>query len=106
MLAVEEKADGIVFKVYVQPRSSRNQVAGRHGDALKIKLTAPPVDNAANKMCLGYLAGCLGVSRASLEIIAGHTSRTKRVLWRFSGSKPTPNTFRKLTDRLAALSES
>ncbi len=55
-------------------------ISGLHGDALKIKLTAPPVDGAANKMCVEYLAKCLKVSKSSLEIVSGHTSRTKQVL--------------------------
>ncbi|MBW1752297.1 MAG: DUF167 domain-containing protein, partial [Deltaproteobacteria bacterium] len=52
MLDIQENSDGITFKVYIQPRSSKNMIAGLHGDALKIKLKAPPVDGAANKMCI------------------------------------------------------
>ena len=106
MISIRKTAQGAVFEVLVQPRSSKNMIAGIHGQALKIKLTAPPVDNAANRMCLTYLAGCLGISRASLEIVAGHTSRTKKVLWRLSDAKSTPKTLRKLKDRLASLSAS
>ncbi len=57
-------------------------IAGRHGDELKIKLTAPPVDGAANKMCVKYLAKRLGVSKGSLEILSGGASRRKRLLIR------------------------
>ena len=74
--------EGIVFKVLVQPRSSKNSIAGIHNEALKIKLTAPPVDNAANQMCLKFLAKSLRVSRSALEIIAGHNSRHKQILLR------------------------
>ncbi len=77
-----EKPEGTVIKIFVQPRSSKNMIAGLHGDALKIKLTAPPVDNAANKMCIQYLAKKLGVSKSTLEIISGQTSRSKQVLVR------------------------
>ena len=77
---IRESPAGITFKVFVQPRSSKNMIAGRYGDALKIKLTASPVDGAANKMCIQYLAKCLGIPRKSLEIISGRTSRTKHIL--------------------------
>jgi uncharacterized protein (TIGR00251 family) len=62
-------------------------VAGRHGDALKIKLTAPPVDGAANKMCIQYLSKWLNISKSAIEIISGHGSRTKRVLLRFGNDE-------------------
>jgi uncharacterized protein (TIGR00251 family) len=55
-------------------------IVGLHGDALKIKLTAPPVDNAANAMCVKFLAKALSVPKSSIDIIAGHTSRNKQVL--------------------------
>jgi len=72
--------EGIIFKVFVQPKSSKNIIAGLHGDALKIKLTAPPIENAANAMCVKFLAKALSVSKSSIDIIAGHTSRNKQVL--------------------------
>ena len=55
---------------------------GIYGDALKIKLTAPPVDNSANKMCIKFLAKRLGIAKSSLEIIKGHNSRSKQILLR------------------------
>ena len=77
---IQEKPDGLIFKVRVQPRSSKNQVVGAYGDALKIKLTAPPVDNAANKACGVFLAGLLSVAKSSVVIISGNTGRNKQVL--------------------------
>jgi len=82
MLFIQEKPQGIVFKVFVQPRSSKNTMAGLYDDALKINLTAPPVDGTANKMCIKYLAKCLDIPKSSLEIISGHTGRTKYILVR------------------------
>lgn len=79
MLHIREKNDGIVFKVFVLPKSSKNMISGLYEDALKIKLTAPPVDGAANKMCLKFLSKCLKVSKSSLEIVSGHTGRSKQV---------------------------
>jgi uncharacterized protein (TIGR00251 family) len=64
-------------------------IAGSQGDALKIKLTAPPVDGSANKMCVQYLAKWLNVPKSSIEIISGHSSRTKRLLLRFRNDKNT-----------------
>jgi len=86
---LKETSQGIVLKVFVQPRSAKNMIAGQHGDALKIKLTAPPVDGAANKMCIQYLAKFLKVPKSSLEIISGHSSRTKRILLRYGNGKNT-----------------
>ena len=78
-LNVNEKSDGLLFKIRVQPRSSKNRIAGLHGDALKINLTAPPVDNAANKACQAFIAGLLPVSKSAVSIVSGHTGRNKMV---------------------------
>jgi hypothetical protein len=80
---LKETADGVTLTVFVQPRSSKNMIAGLHNDALKIKLTSPPVDGAANKMCIQYLAKCLKIPKSSIEIVSGHKSRTKRLLLRY-----------------------
>ena len=85
MLLIRENKDGLIFKVFVQPKSSKTYISGLYGDALKIKLTAPPVDGAANKMCIKHLAKCLNVSKSSIEIISGHTSKSKSVLVKYSG---------------------
>lgn len=79
MLDIKEHDDGITFKVFVQPRSSKNEIKGLHGDTVKIRITAPPVDGAANKACLKFLSKCLNVSGSSLEVISGISSRTKHI---------------------------
>jgi uncharacterized protein (TIGR00251 family) len=66
--------------VRVQPRSSRNKVAGLFGDAIKINLTAPPVANAANKALVVFLSRQLSVTRSSVTILSGHTGRNKQVM--------------------------
>jgi len=104
MLFMKENTRGVKFKVFVQPRSSKNMIAGLHGDALKIKLTAPPVDNAANKMCIKFLSKSLQVSKSSIEIISGHTSRTKMVLLRYTDEKPTRSEISGLKQRIISLS--
>jgi uncharacterized protein (TIGR00251 family) len=79
---VQEIPEGIIFKVAVQPRGSKNEIVGLQGDALKVRLTAPPVEGAANRLCVDLLAKCLGVRRSDVEIIQGHRSRAKKVLVR------------------------
>ncbi len=71
--------DGLMVSVFVQPRASKNQICGVVGAELKIRLTSPPVDGAANKMCREFLAGIFRVSNSSVEIVSGETSRHKKV---------------------------
>jgi len=93
---------GVSFKVYVQPKASKNEITGMHGDAIKIRLTAPPVDGAANKMCLKYLAKCLSVPAFRLEIISGQTSRTKHVLLKNEHEKDVAVDFKQLKHQIEA----
>ena len=65
--------------VWVQPRASRTEVAGMRGDAVKIRLAAPPVDGAANEELVRFVAEMLGVARSAVSIAAGQTSRLKTV---------------------------
>ncbi len=81
MLHIKETPQGIIFKIFVLPKSSKNMIAGLYNDSIKIKITAPPVDNSANKMCIKFLSKCLKVSKSSLEIISGQTSRSKQILY-------------------------
>ena len=105
-LNVRKIPEGLVFKVLVQPRSSKNMIAGLHNEALKIKLTAPPVDNAANQMCLKFLAKCLDVSKSSLEIIAGHSSRHKQILLRSEDTIRSVNEYKHLVHLIENLATS
>ena len=65
------------FEVRVQPRASKTELAGLHGGALKVRVAAPPVDDAANRALVAFLAECLGVAKRAVRIVAGETSRTK-----------------------------
>lgn len=65
--------------VRVQPRASRNRVAGRVGDAIKIQLTAPPVEGAANEALIAFLAETVDLPRARIRVITGERSRSKIV---------------------------
>jgi uncharacterized protein (TIGR00251 family) len=67
------------ISVYVQPRASKTEIAGMHGDALKIRITAPPVDNAANAALVEFIAWQLGIPKGSVRVAAGATSRRKTV---------------------------
>jgi len=103
---VRKSLNGVTFKVFVQPRSSKNMISGLYKDSLKIKLTAPPVEGAANKMCIKYLAKCLEVPKSSLEIISGHTSRTKKMLLRNKDGKVSRDEQNYLKRRVESLIKS
>jgi len=76
---VSETAEGVTLAVKVVPRAVRNEVVGWEGDALKVRLKAPPVEGRANEALIGFLAKTLGVARSQVEIVRGDTSRHKRV---------------------------
>jgi uncharacterized protein (TIGR00251 family) len=74
------EAGGVLgFQVQVVPRASRSEIAGEHDGRLRIRVTAPPVDGAANEEVIRVLARALGVTRSAVEIISGQTSKLKRV---------------------------
>ncbi len=79
MLTIKETAEGVQFAVRVVPGASKNGVAGIQDDALKVRLTAPAVEGKANRACVDFLAGLLGVRRSALAIAAGEKSRKKTV---------------------------
>ncbi|MDY0269591.1 DUF167 domain-containing protein [Trichloromonas sp.] len=71
---------GIVLSLWVQPRASRNEVVEVRDGELKVRLTSPPVEGAANELCRDYFAKLLGVSRGDVRLVAGERSRHKRLL--------------------------
>lgn len=66
------------LRVHVQPRASRSELVGWREGSLAVRLTAPPVEGAANKACREFLAETLGVRRADVELLSGDKSREKR----------------------------
>jgi hypothetical protein len=78
-MRITERGELVSFAVRVQPRASRDEIVGEHQDALRIRLTAPPVDNRANEALRKLLAANLKVPIAAVRIAAGEHSRTKRV---------------------------
>jgi uncharacterized protein len=77
MIAVQESPAGVTFRVKVQPRAKRNAVVGELGDALKVALTAPPIDGRANDACIEFFADLLQLPRSSIKIVSGQSSRNK-----------------------------
>jgi uncharacterized protein len=77
MIPVRDTAAGVTFTVKVQPRARKNAITGVVGDALKLALTAPPVDGRANEACIKFFANLLDVPRSSVTIASGKTSRNK-----------------------------
>jgi len=78
-LRVSATGGRVRFTVRVQPRASRTEVSGIHGDALKIRLSAPPVDGAANAALIEFLSQLFAVPRRAVMILAGESSRVKIV---------------------------
>ncbi len=73
------KGDKLFLNVFVQPKASKNEIAGPKEDFLKIKVTAPPSDNLANKACMEFIAELFSISKSKVTIISGHTSRRKKL---------------------------
>ncbi len=82
----KEEGGAITFSVRVAPRASKTAAAGTHDGALKVRVAAPPVEGAANDELVRYLARALGVPRSAVQIVAGHSSKSKRV--RAEGARP------------------
>jgi uncharacterized protein (TIGR00251 family) len=76
---VSESTSGVIIKVQVQTRASRDEVVGPHDDLLRIRITAAPVAGAANKHLLKFLAKKLKISQSHLSIKSGATSRAKSI---------------------------
>jgi uncharacterized protein len=79
VIIVKQSAEGVTFAVRVHPRAKKDAITGELGDALKVALTAPPVEGKANEACVAFFAKLLKVPRSSVSIAAGLTSRNKVV---------------------------
>ncbi|HFC46621.1 MAG TPA: YggU family protein [Dissulfuribacter thermophilus] len=76
----DAKRNGIILRVHLQPRAKRNEIVGIHGDSIKIRLKAPPVDGKANEEARRFLAKVLGIKRQQVILKTGTTSRSKSFL--------------------------
>ena len=77
MISIPETATGISFQVKVHPRAKKDAITGALGDALKLSLTAPPIEGRANEACIEFFARLLKVPRSSITIASGQSSRLK-----------------------------
>ena len=87
----EESVDGqptLQLTLHVQPGASHTEVSGTHGDALKVRLAAPPVDGKANAELLRFLAEVFGVPRRNVTLVRGETSRAKVVRIAHPAARP------------------
>jgi len=71
---------GLVLNLYVQPRASQNRLAGLHGSAVKLCVTAPAVENKANEAVIQFVAGLFGIPKSAVSIKSGRQARNKKVL--------------------------
>ena len=76
-LQVRETGEGLEVRIHVQPRARRCEISGIFNGALKIKVTAPPVDDAANRGIIEFFSSLLGIPKSGLHILAGSKSRDK-----------------------------
>ena len=74
----DDSPEGIVLRIHVQPGAGRSAVVGRHGDSLKVRVAAPPVEGRANEAARSLLADALGLPEDEVELTGGQSSRTKR----------------------------
>ena len=93
MIPIKDGDAGPTFTVKIHPRAKKNTITGEVGDALKLALTAPPVDGKANAACIEFFANLLKVPRSSVTIAAGQTSRNKVI-------RVTGLSAKELTERL------
>jgi uncharacterized protein (TIGR00251 family) len=75
----QSNASGTFLHLRIQPRASRDDIVGLHGDALKVRITAPPVDSAANEALIKFLAKQLNLPKSRLQLTKGQTSRNKTI---------------------------
>jgi uncharacterized protein (TIGR00251 family) len=100
MIEIDRRGD-VLLTVHVQPGAKRPGVAGRHGDALKLRVTAPPTGGRANAAVIALVAELLAVPPATVTLVSGAASRRKRL--RISPTPPTPATTAALAARLESL---
>lgn len=78
-IVLTEKDGAIAFDVRVVPRASKSEIVGEHDGALKVRITAPPVDGAANAELIRLLAKSFGVPRSDVSLVGGESSKNKRI---------------------------
>lgn len=79
MIGLREEADGVSFEVRVQPRSSKTEISGIQDGILRVRLTSPPVDGAANRQCIELLSRKMKIPKRAIRIASGAKARRKRL---------------------------
>ena len=79
MMFIQEKGNRVIFHIHVIPKAGRGEIVGIQNDALKVKITAPPVEGKANLECIRFLSDVLGVKKAQITIESGHKSKRKTI---------------------------
>lgn len=79
MITIDERPEGCIFSVRVQPRARRDEIVGESDGAFKIRLTAPPADGEANRSLIALLSRAMGVPKSRISILRGETSRRKTI---------------------------
>lgn len=79
MAFARRDGEDLLVAVYVQPRASRDEIAGPYGDALRIRVAAPPVDGAANEALCRFVAGLCGVAKSAVQVDSGESGRRKTI---------------------------
>ena len=79
MIGLREEADGVSFEVRVQPRSSKTEISGIQDGILRVRLTSPPVDGAANRQCIELLSRKMKIPKRAIRIASGASARRKRL---------------------------
>lgn len=77
MMAVQWQGEDLILRVHIQPRSSKDEVVGLHGDRLKIRISAPPVDGQANHCLVDFLSDLFDVPKNRVELMTGLSGREK-----------------------------
>ncbi len=77
MIPLHSNSSGVTFAIKVHPRARKNAITGEVGEAVKVSLTAPPIDGRANDACIEFFAKLLKVPRSSVSIASGKSSRNK-----------------------------
>jgi uncharacterized protein len=77
MIRIQDTPQGATFEVRVHPRAKKNAITGEVGEAVKLALTAPPLDGRANEACIAFFAELLRVPRSAVTIVSGQSARNK-----------------------------
>lgn len=85
---IRQDTEGYVLTLHIQPNAKKTEIVGLHGDALKVRLQAPPIDGKANEALCSFLAEIFAVKRQSVVLLSGDTSRQKRVLIKQASTLP------------------